>query len=70
MDARNYEEIILRIKDVRLREKHGEGEVRHEAGWIHSLLLLHVHFYMCLTGSTIIPLDVRQMQSAQWHKGN
>jgi hypothetical protein len=70
MDARNYEEIILRIKDVRLREKYGEGEVPSEAITESGSILLHVHFLMCLTGSTIIPLDVRQMQSAQWHKGN
>ena len=31
LDARNHEVILLKIKNIRLREKYGEGEIPHEA---------------------------------------
>ena len=31
LDARNHEVTLLKIKNIRLREQYGEGEVPHEA---------------------------------------
>ena len=31
LDARNHEVTLLKIKNVRFREKYGEGEIPHEA---------------------------------------
>jgi integrase/recombinase XerD len=44
LDARNHEITLLRIKNIRLREKYGEGEVPHEAKTGSGPILLTLSF--------------------------
>lgn len=44
LDARNHEIILLKIKNIRLREKYGEGEVPHEAKTGSGPILLTTSF--------------------------
>jgi integrase/recombinase XerD len=45
LDARNHEVTMLKIKNVRLREKYGEGEVPYEAKTGSGPILLTCSFY-------------------------
>lgn len=44
LDARNHEVTLLKIKNIRLREKYGEGEIPHEAKTGSGSLLLTLSF--------------------------
>ena len=44
LDARNHEVTLLKIKNIRLREKYGEGEVPHEANTGTGPILLTLSF--------------------------
>ncbi|MDN5847185.1 MAG: hypothetical protein L0H53_13035, partial [Candidatus Nitrosocosmicus sp.] len=44
LDARNHEVTLLKIKNIRLREKYGEGEIPHEAKTGSGPLLLTLSF--------------------------
>jgi hypothetical protein len=44
LDARNHEITLLKIKNIRLREKYGEGEVPHEAKTGSGPILLTLSF--------------------------
>jgi integrase/recombinase XerD len=44
LDARNHEVTLLKIKNIRLREKYGEGEVPHEAKTGIGAILLTLSF--------------------------
>jgi len=44
LDARNHEVTLLKIKNIRLREKYGEGEVPHEAKTGTGPILLTLSF--------------------------
>jgi integrase/recombinase XerD len=44
LDARNHEITLLKIKNIRLREKYGEGEVPHEAKTGSGPILLTTSF--------------------------
>ncbi len=44
LDARNHEVTMLKIKNVRLREKYGEGEVPYEAKTVSGPMLLTCSF--------------------------
>ena len=44
LDARNHEVTLLKIKNIRLREKYGEGEVPHEAKTGSGPILLTLSF--------------------------
>jgi hypothetical protein len=44
LDARNHEITLLKIKNIRFREKYGEGEIPHEAKTGSGLILLTCSF--------------------------
>ena len=46
LNARNHEITLLRIKNIRIKEKYGEGEVPYEAKTGSGPILLHYRFLM------------------------